>query len=81
MPLTPVDVSARIAYFLLVAPLSIARFLQFANKRIPPEFVFFAVSWFILQGFWDVMLWKFARPAFGIDYEVEPLIWFRTGGR
>jgi hypothetical protein len=57
----------RIAYLLLIAPLSVVRFLGFRGHTVSFRVTMGAGLVFAFSGLVDVMLFFWARPAFGVS--------------
>jgi len=58
-----------LAYLVLVAPLSVVRFMQFNDIDIGSGGVLAVASLFALTGFVDVILFIGAGPAFGVNFD------------
>jgi len=52
---------------MLIAPISIVRFIEFRENSVAPGGVMTANFIFCLTGCVDVVLFYWARPAFGVD--------------
>ncbi len=52
-----------LAYSLIVLPLTVARWLQFSNYKVPPAVTFFGDTMFCLSGAINVLLFLIIRPG------------------
>jgi hypothetical protein len=63
--------SCIVAYLVLIAPLSVVRFLGFRNHPVNFQITISSGLIFSLSGFVDVLLFIWAKPAFGVERGVN----------